>query len=412
MLFLHNGADSDGQAEQADEAVGVLLVVDLVLIEGGEILVEQGIGRADASVEHVALVQLELHFAGDVLLGLFHEGGDGFPQRSVPLAEIDKLGVFQGHLLFVMLGLPIQANGLQYLMGAVEDAAAGSLVDAAGLHAHQTVLHQVGQADAIAAADEVQLFHQLHRAQGLAVDGNGHALGEFYGDVFRFVRRLRGRNGELQEAVLIVLRLVDRVFQIQTFMGQVPHVLVFGIIGLAGDLQRHVVSFGVVDLFVAGFDVPFPPGRDDLHIRGKTADGHLKTHLVVALAGAAVANGLGPFLAGDLHQLFGDQRTGQSGAQQIILFVGGVALHGGEDKIRDEFLFQVGYVKLGRSGLDGFFAQTVQLVFLAYVGGDGDDLRIVIVFLQPGDDDGRIQAAGISEDDFFDLFFFHSLQPP
>ena len=121
-----------------------------------------------------------------------------------------------------------------------------------------------------------------------------------------------------------------------------------------------------------------------------------------------MANGLGPFLAGYLHQFFGDQRAGQGGAQQIILFIGGVALHGGEDEIRDEFLFQVGYVKLGRSGLDGLFAQAVQFVFLAHVGGDGDDLGVVIVFLQPGDDDGRIQAAGISEDDFFDLFFFHS----
>ena len=31
-----------------------------------------------------------------------------------------------------------------------------------------------------------------------------------------------------------------------------------------------------------------------------------------------------------------------------------------------------------------------------------------VVLLEPRDDDGRIQTAGVSKDDFFDIFFFHN----
>ena len=48
-----------------------------------------------------------------------------------------------------MLGIFIQGDHLQHLVGPVEDGAAGGLVDAAVLHAHQPVLHDVQQADAV-----------------------------------------------------------------------------------------------------------------------------------------------------------------------------------------------------------------------------------------------------------------------
>jgi len=51
--------------------------------------------------------------------------------------------------------------------------------------------------------------------------------------------------------------------------------------------------------------------------------------------------------------------------------------------------------------------QAVELAGLADVAGHGDDFAVIVVFLQPGDDDGRIQTAGVSKDDFFDIFFFH-----
>ena len=70
-------------------------------------------------------------------------------------------------------------------------------------------------------------------------------------------------------------------------------------------------------------------------------------------------------------------------------------------------LGQVQNVELGSAGLESLFLQTLQLVGLADVAGNGDDLTVVVVLLQPGDDDRSIQTAGIGENDLFDIVFVH-----
>ncbi|MPN04144.1 hypothetical protein SDC9_151380 [bioreactor metagenome] len=171
-----------------------------------------------------------------------------------------------------------------------------------------------------------------------------------------------------------------------------PQVLILGIVGLAADLQGDVVGLRIVDLLVAALDVPLSPGRDDGHIRRKALNGKLETHLIVALAGAAVADGVGMFFFGDLHQPFADDGAGKRGAQQILL-IAGAHLHGWENHLVNHLVGQILYVQLGRAGLFRLFLQAVQLAALAHVGGHGDNLRIVVVLLQPGNDDGCVQAA-------------------
>src|SRR5699024_3032986 len=185
-------------------------------------------------------------------------------------------------------------------------------------------------------------------------------------------------------------------------------VLVLGVVGLTVDLQGDVVSLGVVDLLVTALDVPLTPGSDDGHVGGQGLEGQLKTDLVVALAGAAVADGVGAFLDGDLGQGLGDAGTGMAGAQQVILILG-VGLQAGPDEVFHIFLLQVQDVQLGSAGLFGFLLQAVQLGALAHVTGNGDDLAVVIVFFQPGNDDGSIQAAGVGQNYLFDILFrlFH-----
>ena len=68
----------DGQAEQVDEAGGICLVVIIILAEGSGLLIVQGVRRGDAGVDHIALVQLELHIAGD---GLFQAVGEALLNR-------------------------------------------------------------------------------------------------------------------------------------------------------------------------------------------------------------------------------------------------------------------------------------------------------------------------------------------
>ena len=124
-----------------------------------------------------------------------------------------------------------------------------------------------------------------------------------------------------------------------------------------------------------------------------------------------MADGVGAFGQGDLRQLLGNDGTGESGAQQIRLILC-ASLHGGDDDVIHHLIGQVSHDELGSAGLDGSLLQTFQLVRLAYVAGDCDDLRVIVVFLQPGDDDGCIQSAGIGQHDLLDVFLIHNEFPP
>ena len=310
-----------------------------------------------------------------------------------------------------MEGHLVQADALQHAVGLVEDGAAGGLIHAAALHAHQTVLHDVDDADAVGAAQLVELQDDVLGAELLAIQGHGYALLKVQRHIGGHIRGLQGGDAHFQKAGLFVLGLVAGVLQVQTLMGQVPQVLVLGVVGLPVDLQRHIVGLGVFDLFLTGLDAPLTPGGDDGHVGGKVLDGQLEADLVVALAGAAVDDGVGPFLDGDVHQALGDAGAGGAGAQQVVL-IHGAGLHGGDDEVVHIFLGEVQHIELGSAGLDGLLLQPLQLVGLTHVAGDGDDLAVIVILFQPGDDDGCIQTARVGENDFFDIGFIHDGFPP
>ena len=136
------------------------------------------------------------------------------------------------------------------------------------------------------------------------------------------------------------------------------------------------MGLGVVDLLVTALDAPLTPRGDDGHIGGQRFQGQLKADLVVALAGAAVADGVGVLLLGDLGQRGGDAGTRVGGAQQVVLILG-VGLQAGPDVVFDVVLLQVEDVQLGRAGLDGLLLQAVQLGALADVAGDSDDSQLL-----------------------------------
>ena len=48
-----------------------------------------------------------------------------------------------------------------------------------------------------------------------------------------------------------------------------------------------------------------------------------------------------------------------------------------------------------------------QFARLTDVAGDGNDLGVIVVFLQPGNDNGGVKTAGICENDFFNGIFIH-----
>ena len=187
-------------------------------------------------------------------------------------------------------------------------------------------------------------------------------------------------------------------------MGQMPNVLVLGVVGLAVNLQRNVVCFCVINFLVAAVQLPETPRSQNLHLRCESLDSQLETNLIVALAGAAMHDGVRAFLLSDLNKTASDDRTSEGGTQQVALVVC-AGLHGRDNVIINEFLGQIHDVQLGSAGLECLLFQTVQLGSLSYVAGNSDYFTAV-VFLQPRNQNGSIQSAGICQNCLFNLHIF------
>ncbi len=107
----------------------------------------------------------------------------------------------------------------------------------------------------------------------------------------------------------------------------------------------------------------------------------------------------------DLHQSFCNHRPCNRGSQQILSFIDCTGLQGGKDKVIDKFLLKVFYVYFAGPGFNCLFLEGFQFFPLAYITGYGNDF-IVIVFLEPGYDDGSIQSSGIGKN--YLLFLRHT----
>ena len=145
------------------------------------------------------------------------------------------------------------------------------------------------------------------------------------------------------------------------------------------------MRLGVIYFFFARLYAPFAPRSDNGHFGRKVLDGELKTHLVVTLAGAAVSYRVGTFLEGDIDKMLCDAGAGMAGAEQIFL-IHRAGFHGGDDVVVNIFVGEVEHVKLRGAGCERFFLESFELIRLTYIGGDRDDLAVVVVFLEPRDD--------------------------
>jgi hypothetical protein len=114
-----------------------------------------------------------------------------------------------------------------------------------------------------------------------------------------------------------------RIFQVTAFVGDMQQVGIHRI-RRAALLVLHVdfdaVLLGIGHQLFAGHQIPLAPRGDDLDARLQRVGTELEANLVVALAGRAMADGIGTGFIDDLDQALGDQRTGDGGAQQVLAF--------------------------------------------------------------------------------------------
>ena len=168
--------------------------------------------------------------------------------------------------------------------------------------------------------------------------------------------------------------------------------------------DRDLMLFGKVDERLARPQVPLPPRRDHGDVRLESVIGKLETHLVVALAGGAVRHRVGADLLCDLDLLFGDQRPRDRRPEQILALVERVRAEHRKDVVAHEFFAQILDKDVLRLDAEKqrLFARGRELFALAKIGGEGNDLAAV-GGLQPLQDDGGVEPAGIGEHHFLDI---------
>src|SRR5215471_1713648 len=94
--------------------------------------------------------------------------------------------------------------------------------------------------------------------------------------------------------------------------------------------------------------------------------------------------------------MLSDHRPGQRCAEKILVLIHRSGAQGGEDVIAEELLAQIFDYNFGGSGLAGLLHHRANVIALANVGDHGDDFTVV-VFLEPGNDDGGIEAPRVRQ---------------
>ncbi len=205
------------------------------------------------------------------------------------------------------------------------------------------------------------------------------------------MNELRGRLGRILED--LAFRGGVQEIGVDAEGGFAALVLGDGDLVLLGEFQERL----------AALEPPLPPRCDDPDVRLQGVVGEFEPDLIVSLARGAVADGVGANHPRNLDLALGDQWTGDGRAEEILAFINRVGAEHREDEVADELLAQIlDEDVLGfHAHEESLIAGGRELLALSEVGGERHDLALVGL-LQPLQDDGRVQAAGIGEDDLLD----------
>ena len=255
------------------------------------------------------------------------------------------------------------------------------------------------------ATDGVQGGENIGRRHLVAVDRDDVALGEREFNHLRFVRRFLGRH---RDAPHRIFRREIGVFENPALVGNVQQVGIHRVGRTSTlaffEINRNAVFIGVGQQFVARQQIPLAPRRNHFHIRHQRIGTEFKAHLVVALAGGTVRDGVGFHLACNVDHVFGDQRPGNRGAEQVFAFVQCVGAEHRKHEVAHEFFLEIlnEDVLFFDAHLERLGARRFDLFTLADVGGEGHHFAVVYV-LQPFEDDRGVEAAGVGQDNLVDL---------
>ena len=207
-------------------------------------------------------------------------------------------------------------------MGEDQRQGAGTFVDLAALDADAPVLDHVDPTESVRTHHRVEFGqHQVQR-RGHTVECHRRPPLKTDDTLERVLRRVRDGGRPLVD---VVRRRDPRVFHGAALHRPADDVLVDRIRLLQRRGDRDAEPFRVRDRIGAA-EPPDPNRREDLEIGRKRAQADLEPHLVVALPGTTVGDGIGVDVARRGHEMSSDDRTGQRGNQWVFALVERVGL--------------------------------------------------------------------------------------
>src|SRR5438552_1304392 len=390
------GTHGYGQRKQIDKTFGVLGVVP-AHGEAGQIGAVKRERRNTLGDVERAFPQFQADGAGDALLRNTEKSIERFAERRKPQAVVDKFRVAQRERLLEMRGFAVDGEALELLMRFDEQRSAGSLIGAARFHPDKAILDEIGAAYPVLRGNFIQRVEQFDGPKFRVIHGNRCAGFKSDFDFFGLGRSFFRGNDPLPHRFVGRVR---RIFEFAAFVAEMPNVSVSAVNVFLALLDRNVVFLRIGDGVFTGIDVPLAPRRDDLNIRRDGLVGQFETHLVVAFSSAAVGKAVGAKLQRDFRLALGDDGARHGSAEQVCMLVNCAGAKRRPNVIAHKFFAQIFDVR-GRSARSKrFLARSFEVFLLADVADHGDHFAAV-VFLEPGNDDGRIQAAGIGEYNFF-----------
>ena len=94
LFFVSQRKNFYGQAKQIDKACGVLLVVNSVSAESGQIFAVKAIGAFHSCRNSGAFVKLHPYHTGNIFLSYIYKSVQRFSKGQEPLSVINKISIF------------------------------------------------------------------------------------------------------------------------------------------------------------------------------------------------------------------------------------------------------------------------------------------------------------------------------
>ena len=326
-------------------------------------------------------------------LGAVHEAIQSILERTKPKALVDEIGPLHLQLPLAAQHIGGQGQAFQFLVGLNQQQKAGRFVDLPGFDPHHTVLDHVETADAMGARQAVGFTDQGHRVQLLTVDR--HRIACFKGNLDLF-RGIRSRLHRSRHRKHLLRRSHHRVFKGSGFNAAAQQIEIDRVGRLLAHRCGQTKAFAVGDGLLTAH-APLTGWGEHLEVRCQRSDGHIETHLIIALACASMGDSIGTHFPGHFHQALRDQRPRQGRGEGVTAFVKGVGTNRRKGEILDKRLDQISHQRLTGTGIQRFLTNRLQLIALAEISGKGDHILNTPFLLEVWDADTGIHSPGIGE---------------